>query len=281
MARLVSGRSGGHEEAALEHLNQCAFVASRCLQHLRALRRITCSRGDAGELKLFARVSDDVVKSIRMVPIFYSFRRCPYAMRARLALDASRQSCELREVSLRNKPDAMLEASPKGTVPVLIDTNGTVIDESLDIMLWALHRNDPEQWLVSGAHSIYDVQTFIRRFDTHFKQHLDRYKYPNRFEGASSELSRTEASNDLALLEERLRSARFLCGDRPTLADMAIAPFVRQFANVDAEWFDLQTWPGVHRWLSAIVSSERFGRIMRPMAPWFPGTKGVPFPLEA
>jgi glutathione S-transferase len=214
-----------------------------------------------------------------MVPIFYSFRRCPYAMRARLALDASTQRCELREVRLRNKPEAMLEASAKGTVPVLIDTDGAVIDESLEIMLWALHRNDPERWLPTEPDSFEATQELIRYFDTHFKQHLDRYKYPNRFEGASAELSRAEASDDLHTLEVRLQRAAYLCGDRPTLADMAIAPFVRQFANVDGAWFATQPWPSVQRWLSAFVSSSRFERIMQPIEPWVPGTSGVSFPF--
>jgi glutathione S-transferase len=198
------------------------------------------------------------------LPILYSFRRCPYAMRARLAIDASGRVCELREVVLRNKPPELLHASAKGTVPVVIDADGRVIDESLDIMLWALHGADPECWL-GEADSLQQTLAVIQHFDTHFKAHLDRYKYPNRFVGADAQASRSAA------LE--------LCGHRPTLLDMALAPFVRQFAHVDAGWFASQPLANVHAWLQRIVESARFTRIMRPVAPWLPGTQGVPFPF--
>lgn len=215
-----------------------------------------------------------------VIPVFYSFRRCPYAMRARLALDVSAQRCELREVFLKSKPEAMLRASPKGTVPVLVDIDGAVIDESLDIMLWALHRADPEAWLAPNEDSRAGMLALIRHFDDHFKNHLDRYKYPNRFDGADANVSRAAASADLQMLEQRLAETNFLFGERATLADMAIVPFVRQFANVDAAWFAEQRWPGVRRWLDAFVSSERFDRIMRPVDAWIPGTPGVPFPFS-
>ncbi len=136
-----------------------------------------------------------------MIPVLYSFRRCPYAIRARLALDASGQRCELREIALREKPAQMLQASPKGTVPVLVIAAGEVIDESLDIMLWALGRDDPDHWLTPDADSLHGMLALIARFDSHFKPHLDRYKYPDRFEGADSLASRTEACLDLQLLE--------------------------------------------------------------------------------
>ncbi len=214
-----------------------------------------------------------------MTPILYSFRRCPYAMRARLALDASNTRCELREIVLKNKPAEMLSASPKGTVPVLI-TDGTVIDESLDIMLWALQRNDPEQWLTPPSGSLQGMQSLIAHFDTHFKHHLDRYKYPNRFEDADADASRTAASNDLMQLEARLQHTRYLFGERPTLADMAIAPFVRQFAHVDKSWFANEPWPKVLAWLERITASERFQRIMRKLPEWTSETHGVEFPFR-
>jgi UPF0176 protein len=201
-------------------------------------------------------------------------------MRARLALDASGQACELREVALREKPSQMLQASPKGTVPVLVVADGQVIDESLDIMLWALRRNDPEHWLTPDADSLQGMLTLIARFDSHFKQHLDRYKYPNRFGGADCLGSRSEACLDLELLEDRLTRTTHLARDGVSLADMAIAPFVRQFANVDAVWFASQSFAAVQRWLTAIVASERFDRIMRQVPVWVPGTRGVMFPFE-
>ena len=215
-----------------------------------------------------------------MIPILYSFRRCPYAMRARLALDASAQECELREIALREKPPEMLQASPKGTVPVLVVADGEVIDESLDIMLWTLRRNDPEHWLTPDADSLQGMLELIARFDSHFKQHLDGYKYPGRFEGADCVASRTEACLDLQLLENRLVRTLHLAGEGVSLADMAIAPFVRQFANVDAVWFASQSWRAVQNWLTLIVASARFERIMRSVAVWVPGTRGVSFPVR-
>ena len=215
-----------------------------------------------------------------MIPILYSFRRCPYAIRARLALDASEQRCELREVVLRNKPAEMLQASPKGTVPVLIDVEGTVIDESLDIMLWALKRHDPERWLQPESHSLDDMLVLIGHFDSHFKHHLDRYKYSTRYAGADAAQNRDEASVDVRTIEQRLESAPFLFGNRPALSDMAIAPFVRQFANVDAAWFASEPWPRARHWLETITHSRRFERIMRSLPAWEPGTQGVEFPFR-
>jgi glutathione S-transferase len=213
-------------------------------------------------------------------PILYSFRRCPYAIRARLALDASGQSCELREVALRDKPREMVRVSAKATVPVLIDEQGSVIDESLDIMLWALRRRDPENWLLPERGDLDQMLHLIGHFDTEFKRHLDRYKYPNRFSDADASVSRSEASKSLMVLEEKLLSSSFLFGNREALADAAIAPFVRQFSSVEPDWFDRQPWPNLLRWLQSIVSSQRFTRVMRPLKPWTSGTAGIEFPFE-
>jgi glutathione S-transferase len=213
------------------------------------------------------------------LPVLYSFRRCPYAIRARLALDVSGQRCELREILLRDKPEALLRASPKGTVPVLIDTDGEVIDESLDIMLWALRRNDPEHWLHAERGTLEEMLSLIRRFDDEFKANLDRYKYPNRFPGASVELNRQAGGQFLLELETRLQRSTYLCGDRAALADMALASFVRQFANVDVNWFAAQAWRRLHLWLSSIVDSPRFVRVMQPVEVWTPGCAGVQFPF--
>jgi len=195
--------------------------------------------------------------------ILYSFRRCPYAMRARLALDVSGQVWELREVSLRNKPPEMLRLSAKGTVPVLVLPDGSVIDESLDIMLWALSRNDPEHWLAPESDSLHGMRELIDRFDSHFKQHLDRYKYPSRFAGADPLVDRAEAAQDLALLEGRLMRTTYLAGGHVSLADMAIVPFVRQFANVDPDWFAGQSSHTLQLWLRTLVESARFERIVQ------------------
>ena len=189
-------------------------------------------------------------------------------MRARLALDVSGQVYELREVTLRNKPPEMLRASPKATVPVLLLPDGEVIDESLDIMLWALNRNDPEHWLTPESDLHERMRRLISRFDSHFKQHLDHYKYPSRFAGADPLVSRAAAGQDLALLEEILTRNAYLAGEHVSLADMAIVPFVRQFARVDLDWFASQPWRALQLWLSTLVESARFQRIMRPVPVW-------------
>lgn len=214
------------------------------------------------------------------LPILYSFRRCPFAMRARLALDVSRQQCELREIVLRNKPAEMLRVSAKGTVPVLIDSLDNVIDESLEIMLWALKRHDPEHWLTPTHGTLNEMLDLIAKIDTEFKPNLDRYKYPTRFGDADPNSARLRAGEDLLTLEQRLSWHPFLFGDHVALADMAIMPFVRQFANVSLEWFGEQSWARLQTWLHELQQSDRFVRIMKPLSPWLPGSPGVPFPFE-
>ncbi|AML51105.1 glutathione S-transferase [Falsihalocynthiibacter arcticus] len=208
-----------------------------------------------------------------MKPLLYSFRRCPYAMRARLALASAQIPCELREILLRDKPEAMLEASPKGTVPVLILPNG-VVDESLDIMIWALSQNDPEGWLNGQAEAL----ALIKRSDGPFKSALDRYKYATRYEGVDSTEERTKASLFLQDLNTRLAHTPYLLGEHPTLADMGIVTFVRQFANVDRVWFDAQPWPDLIRWLETFLASPRFAHIMVKHPVWMPDTAGIDFP---
>ena len=211
-------------------------------------------------------------------PILYSFRRCPYAMRARLAIAASGQDCELREVVLRDKPAELLAASPKGTVPVLVDTDGRVIEESLDIMRWALARSDPQHWLAPQSGAPEDMLALIERCDGDFKHHLDRYKYANRYQGANAAEHREQAAVFLRDLEPRLETSACLFGGRPALADMAIAPFVRQFAIADTAWFAQQPWPRLRAWLDALLRSEAFQRVMRKYPQWKSGESGVEFP---
>jgi glutathione S-transferase len=194
-------------------------------------------------------------------PILYSFRRCPYAMRARMALRVSGTACEIREVKLSAKPAAMLAASPKGTVPVLVLADGQVIDESLDIMRWALARNDPEGWLEG------DDPALIQANDGPFKQHLDRYKYPDRHDSVAAE-HRALGLEMLADLDRRLASSAYLCGETRTLADAAILPFVRQFAAVDRAWFDAQELPALQRWLAAQLEAPLFAQVMQPRPQW-------------
>ncbi len=189
------------------------------------------------------------------LPILYSVRRCPYAMRARMAVLVSGIEFELHEVSLRDKPAAMLAASPKGTVPVLVLPDGRVIDQSLDIMRHALGEHDPEQWLDGGDTAL------IAANDGPFKHHLDRYKYADRH-GVDPIEHRAAGLVLLDVLEERLVESANLCGERRTLTDIALMPFVRQFAAVDRDWFDAQALPGVRAWLARHIASDLFVRAM-------------------
>lgn len=209
------------------------------------------------------------------LPVLYSFRRCPYAMRARLALHASSLAHEHREVVLKNKPVHMLALSPKGTVPVLW-LRGTagekVLEESLDIMLWALGQHDPLCWLPASDEAMADAQTLIAHNDGPFKQQLDRYKYPNRSGLVSGAADRDEAALWLHTLNARLGTQLFLAGDRWGLADAAIAPFVRQYAHTDPAWFAAQPWQALTRWLAAFESSVLFSAIMVKHPPYGPST---------
>ncbi|MBX7483315.1 glutathione S-transferase [Qipengyuania qiaonensis] len=194
--------------------------------------------------------------------ILYSFRRCPYAMRARMALSVSGARHEHREVVLRDKPVQMLEASPKGTVPVLVTDDGQVIEESLDIMRWALALHDPENWLQ------HDDAALVERNDGSFKHHLDRYKYSTRYANADPEEHRGAALRILGHLEQRLTESAYLCADKRGFADIAIFPFIRQFANADREWFDAQELPKLQDWLADLVGSDLFERVMQKHPQW-------------
>ena len=212
------------------------------------------------------------------LPVLYSFRRCPYAMRARLALAVSGQVCELREVVLRNKPQGLLQASPKGTVPVLVLPSGQVLEQSLDIMLWALAQHDPEGWLSPSDGTMADMLALIAECDGPFKQALDRCKYPSRYPDADPALARTQAVDWLQTLETRLTHHTCLYGNRAALADMAIAPFVRQFAGIDDVWWSAQPWPRLQAWLAHWQASPLFEQVMPKLPAWVDGTQGVPFP---
>ncbi|KQM19774.1 glutathione S-transferase [Novosphingobium sp. Leaf2] len=202
------------------------------------------------------------------LPILYSFRRCPYAMRARLALAISGKRYELREVKLSAKPEAMLAASPKGTVPVLVLPDGRVIDQSIDIMRHALAQHDPERWLDR------DDPALIADNDGPFKHGLDRYKYPDRH-GVDAAAHRDAGLNFLQRLEHTLCASAYLGGNERGLIDAAIIPFVRQFAAVDRGWFDAEPLPRLKAWLSAYLASGLFGAIMLRVPPWSPHTPDV------
>lgn len=208
--------------------------------------------------------------SVGEAPVFYSFRRCPYAMRARLALAASGVAVHLREVVLRDKPAAFLAASPSGTVPCLVTPEG-VLDESLDIMIWALRRHDPESWMDMPSAG-YD---WISRCDGPFKAALDRTKYPPRYPDADPGAERAKAEAFIADLEGQMGAWIFA---RPSLADYALLPFVRQFAFVDKARFDAQPWPRVQDWLARFLASERFEMTMKKYPQWREGDPETAFP---
>jgi len=205
-----------------------------------------------------------------VTPVLYSFRRCPYAMRARLALVASDTRVALREVVLRDKPAAFLTASPSGTVPCLITCNGA-IDESLDIMRWCLSAQDPQGWL-----DMPDVGwDWITRCDGPFKHALDRTKYATRYPDEDHTAQREDASAFLRDLDAQIGTHLF---DNATIADAAIAPFVRQFAFIDKHWFDAQPWPNLQAWLARFLASDSFARIMPKVPQWREGDAVTLFP---
>jgi len=212
-------------------------------------------------------------------PILYSFRRCPYAMRARLALLVSGIRCEMREITLAHKPSNMLEASPKGTVPVLV-LKDRVLDQSLDIMHWALGQNDPEGWSTSGQTLDEEAHALVRMCDDAFKTHLDRYKYPNRYDLPDGLADREAGSTYLDQLNTKLMQSKFLMGAKWSWVDAAIAPFVRQFARTDRAWFDAQAWTPLQNWLTQFEQSESFIAVMHRYKIWYEGTKPVAFPPQ-
>lgn len=195
------------------------------------------------------------------LPILYSFRRCPYAIRARMAIVRTEHKCEHREVILRDRPGHMMEISPKGTVPVMLLPNGEVIEESLEIMQYVLNweLNDDETY-------------WIDRNDNEFKYHLDRYKYPNRFENVDFIQQRDLAKRYLDDLDN------YLSDSMSTRLSDALFPFVRQFANHDRAWFDAQGWQNLHQWLDNNLVSDEFARCMKKYQQWHAGDEVAIFP---
>lgn len=201
------------------------------------------------------------------LPVLYTFRRCPYAIRARMALKYASVNCELREVALRNKPPAMLAISSKGTVPVLQLTDGSIIDESLDVMLWALKQADPDIWLNVAEQ---ETENLIQQNDQEFKKYLDRYKYFQQYPEQPQSVYRQHTESFLGLLESRLQRHQGggLVAGHITLADVAIFPFIRQFAHVDMEWFSHSRYKNLVSWLLNFESGELFLSVMKKYKPW-------------
>lgn len=218
--------------------------------------------------------------AVTALPILYSFRRCPYAIRARLALCQAGVPVELREVDLRHKPAALLALSPAATVPVLDGGPGAVLVQSLDIMRWALARNDRDRWLTRGDAA--GNQHLVDTTDGAFKQALDRYKYASRHPQRSAAEYRDDAVACLVEpLEAVLATADYLGGDRPCWADAAVFPFVRQFAAVDSGWWRDAPWCATRRWLQDWQGSALFAVCMHKYTPWQPGDAPTRFPPAA
>lgn len=198
-----------------------------------------------------------------MKPLLFTFRRCPFAIRARLAIKVSGVEVDQQEVSLRAKPKEMLECSPKGTVPVLKFADGSVLEQSLDIMQWALSIHDPERWLDPDQAVMNEVMSLIKQNDESFKPALDLYKYAVRFPEHSEAYYREQAEPFLAVLDAHLSKDGYLLAGRYTLADMAIFPFIRQFSNVNPDWFYASRYHHLIAWLDRLTGSELFQNIMQ------------------
>ena len=206
----------------------------------------------------------------------YSFRRCPYAMRARLGLLFADFQVELREIILKNKPDQMLAISPKGTVPVLQLFDGTVVEESREIMAWALRQQDPQGLL--DATVLDQANALIEQNDNEFKHWLDRYKYADRYLEMTQPEYRQRGEAFLQVLEELLTKNPYLLGDSKTIADIGIVPFVRQFAHVNRDVFYSLPYPNVHLWLQHWLEHSFFLQAMTKFRPWQEGDDIVVFP---
>ena len=208
-------------------------------------------------------------------PVLYSYRRCPYAMRARMAIMASGMQVEQREIVFWNKPSEMLDASPKSTVPVLILPDGQVIDESRDIMLWALTQSDALDWLPAKTEDDYaEMMALIDYCDGDFKTNLDLYKYAERFPEALPEVYRARGEVFIKRLESQLSKNRVndslavLFKGKVGLVDVALFPFVRQFAHVDKVWFEDSKYPAIQAWLSYFLESDIFKSVMKNRPVW-------------
>lgn len=201
-------------------------------------------------------------------------------MRARMGLAYAGVVFEVREVLLKNKPQAMKDLSPKETVPVLLQTNQTILEESLDILQWALTQNDPLGWRTFSSEILSEIDGLIGENDLDFKFHLDHYKYSTRHPDHSQEEYRTKAEVFLKKLENRLTHSSFFFGDHISYADIAIFPFIRQFSKVDEIWFQSASYPKLQKWLNFHLDSELFLSIMKKYKPWKPDDTKIVFAMD-
>lgn len=210
---------------------------------------------------------------VTRVPILYSFRRCPYAMRARMALKQCNIVVELREILLRDKPQDMLNHSPKGTVPVLILPAGEVIDESWDIVKWAFRKSSLVGLQAGTTDQMIDqAERLVVESDSMFKPWLDKYKYSDKYPEHDGKYYRDRCEEFVAELNDQLQRHDYLLNDQLTIADIAISPFIRQFANVDKNWFCTTRYSHLQKWLDGILTSELFTSTMQKHEPWQSGS---------
>jgi glutathione S-transferase len=212
------------------------------------------------------------------LPILYSLRNCPYAMRARIAIFKAKQTVLLRDIVLSNKPQEMLAASPKATVPVLVLTDDTVLEESLDIMLWSLNETDPDDLLCKkNEQGIVDMLNLINCFDHDFKRCLEQYKCAKRYQENNVVECRKACEQFIQTLESRLNSHQFLMSNKESLADIALLPFIRQFARVERQWYLQSPYPNVRQWLNNYLQSPMFTKVMAKYPLWLAHNEEILF----
>ncbi|MFT7009052.1 MAG: glutathione S-transferase [Colwellia sp.] len=210
-----------------------------------------------------------IVNTETTLPVLYSLRNCPYAMRARIAIFKAKQIVMLRDIVLSNKPKEMLAASPKATVPVLVLANGTVVEESLAIMLWALNETDPDDLLQSqNEHELSMMLNLIKSFDHDFKVCLEQYKCAKRYRESNTIECRVECEQFIQTLENRLSRHDFLISNTESLADIALLPFIRQFARIERQWYLQSPYPKVRQWLNNYLQSPMFTKVMAKYPLW-------------
>jgi len=203
------------------------------------------------------------------IPILFSFRRCPYAMRARIAIKLCNLECEIREINLKLKNKEFLELSPKGTVPVLVLPDDKIIEESMDIIHWAISNNDPYNLKLKNLEIYNKDMDLISIFDNEFKYHLDRYKYNSRYKGINKEEHKYKARDLLVNLNNSLKEKQWLNGENISISDISILPFVRQYRIADIKWFDEKLeLPNINRWLDKFLNSKIFNNVMKKYKIW-------------
>ncbi|WP_194090942.1 glutathione S-transferase [Vibrio hibernica] len=203
------------------------------------------------------------------LPILYSLRNCPFAMRARMAIYQSQLPVLLRDIVLRDKPAEMLTISPKGTVPVLVTSNGKVIEESLEVMLWTLSESDPDDLLLASApEMLINMLSLIHQFDSEFKPCLEAYRAAKRYHEPNLVECRQACEQYLSKLENRLTRHSYLMADQESLADLALLPFIRQFARVERQWYLQSPYPKLRQWLDRYLQCKMFSKIMTKHELW-------------